>query len=188
MPSFDEQHQKFTFDDGRWSVVRQYDKHPDYLQKIRKLTGTKAVDFVGLQDGEDGVLYWIEVKEFRGYRIQNKQRLSDGELAQEVAEKVRDSLAGVVGAYQTTSAESDVWRPFVRALWRKAAIRVLLWLEEDNMPRPRGRRDNAAQVLSEEIKKKLKWLTARVFVVGQALGGCPEGLVVADLPGAGQTQ
>jgi len=184
MPSFVEQNQRFTFDDGQWSVV-EYDEHRDYHQRIAKLSGTKAVDFVGLQDGEDGVLYWIEVKDFRGYRIQNKRRLSGDELAQEVSEKVRDSLAGVVGAYQT-STEWEVWKPFVRALWRKTSIRVLLWLEEDSVPGPRGRRDNAAQVLSKKIKQNLKWLTARVFVAGQAVGGGPEGFVVDDLPGVGQ--
>ena len=182
-----EEHQRFTFDDGLWFVVK-YDEHRDYRDKIARLDGTKAVDFVGLQDGEDGVLYWIEVKDFRGYRIQNKRRLSGDELAQEVSEKVRDSLAGVVGAYGS-SAESDLWRPFVRALWRRRSpIRVLLWLEEDSMPRPPGRGHNAADVLLEQIKQKLRWLTARVFVVGQALGGGPEGLVVADVPGAGQSQ
>jgi hypothetical protein len=187
MLSFDEQKQKFTFDDGRWWVVK-YDKHRDYRERIAKLDGTKAVDFVGLQDGEDGVLYWIEVKDFRGYRIQNKDRLSGAGLAQEVAEKVRDSLAGVVAAYRT-SAEPEEWKPFVRALSRKASsVHVLLWLEEDAIRRPPGRRGNDAQVLSQKIKQKLRWLAARVFVAGQTLGGRPEGLVVADLPGAGQAQ
>jgi hypothetical protein len=187
MPSFEEGHQRFTFDGRQWLVVK-YDDHRDYREKIARLDGSKAVDFVGVHGGENGSLYWIEVKDFRGYRIQNKRRLSDGELAQEAAEKVRDSVAGVVGAYRT-SADPDTWRPLVRALGRKTPpIRVLLWLEEDGMPGPRGRRDNAAQVLAQQLKRKLRWLTARAFVAGQGLGGCPEGLAVADLPGAGQTQ
>ncbi len=168
--------------------VVKYDEHPDYCSKICRLAGTKAVDFIGLWGDADGVLYWIEVKDFRGYRIQNKRRLSDGELAQEVAEKVRDSLAGVVGAYGSSS-DPDVWRPFVRSLWQKTSpMQVLLWLEEDDPRRPPGRRDNAAQVLSQEIKRRLQWLAARVLVVSQDVGRCPEGLEVADLPGAGQPQ
>jgi hypothetical protein len=185
MPPFDEDHQRFTFDDQKWTVVK-YDAHRDYRQKIAKLHGTKAVDFIGLYNGPDRVLYWIEVKDFRGYRIQNKPRLSDGELAAEVGEKVRDSIAGVIGAH-CTSNQWEVWQPFVKAmLGRKCQIRVLLWLEEDNIPGPTGRRPNSAQVQSQLLKKRLGWLTARVFVVSQALGGCPPGLVVIDLPGAGQ--
>ncbi len=185
MPSFDEGRQRFTFDD-RWIVVK-YDDHPDYRLKIARLDGTKAVDLVGLCGGADGILYWIEVKDFRGYRIENKSRLSNGDLAQEIAKKVRDSLAGVVGAYGASS-NPDEWKPFVRSLWRKASpMRVLLWLEEDGPRRPRGIEENAANVLSDEIKKKLRWLAARVLVVSQDVGRCPEGLVVADLPGAGRT-
>jgi hypothetical protein len=185
MPPFDEQHQRFTFDDQQWTVVK-YDGHRDYREKIAKLDGTKAVDFVGLHNGPDGVLYWIEVKDFRGYRIRNKHRLSDGELAAEVGHKVRDSIAGVIGAYRM-SGQWEVWRPFVRAIWRRdCTIRVLLWLEEDNIPGPPGRRQNASQVQAQLLRDSLGWLTARVFVVSQTLGGCPPGLVVTDLPGAGK--
>ena len=73
------------------------------------------MDFVGLLDGAHGDLYWIEVKDFRGYRIQNKRRLSEGELAIEVAQKVRDSIAGIIGAYRT-SGSWETWEPFVRSL------------------------------------------------------------------------
>jgi hypothetical protein len=186
MPPFDEQHQRFTFDDQKWTVVK-YDEHRDYRQKIANLHETKAVDFVGLHNGPDGALCWIEVKDFRGYRIQNKRRLSDGELAAEVGQKVRDSVAGIVGAYRT-SGQWETWRPFVRAIWRREnAIRVLLWLEEDNLPGPPGRRRNAAQVQTQLLRERLAWLTTRVFVVSRTLGGCPEGLVVTDLPGVGQS-
>ena len=185
MPSFDEEHQRFAFDDQQWTVVK-YDDHRDYRQKIAKLHGTKAVDFVGLHDGPDGVLYWIEVKDFRGYRIPNKPRLSGGELAAEVGQKVRDSIAGVIGAH-LTSGQWETWRPFAKAISRRdGRIQVLLWLEEDNVAGPLGRRQNAAQVQAQLLKKTLGWLTPRVFVVSQTLGGCPPGLVVTDLPGAGK--
>ena len=96
MASFDEERQRFTFDDQLWIVVK-YDQCADYLKKIAKLPETKGVDFIGRLRQADGILYWIEAKDFRGYRIQNKRRLSDGELAIEVAQKLRDSIAGVVG-------------------------------------------------------------------------------------------
>ena len=182
MPTFDEGHQRFAFDDQRWAAVVKYDVHRDYREKIANLPDTKAVDFVGLYNGRDGVLYWFEVKDFRGYRIQNKHRLSEGELATEVGQKVRDSIAGVIGAYRT-SGEWDVWHPLVRALWRrKISIRVLFWLEEDNPPAPPRSRRNAAQVQARLLRERLRWLTAHVFVVSHALGGCPDGLTVTDLP------
>ncbi len=185
MPSFVEQHQRFTFDDRKWVVVK-YDEHRDFLERIAKLQGTKAVDFVALHNGEDGDLYWIEVKDFRGYRIENRPRLSSGELALEVGRKVRDSVAGVAGAY-SSSGEWEEWKPFMKAAWRRRCkIRVLLCLEEDDMPGPAARRQNAAQVQVRLLKETLRWLTARVCVIGQSIGGLPDGLVVDDLPGAGQ--
>ncbi len=185
MTAFKEQKQRFDFDDQQWSVIK-YDDHPDYLQRIEKLPGSKGVDFIGLHKHGSDNLYWIEVKDFRGYRIANKKRLSAGELATEVGMKVRDSLAGVMAAYCSSSRWAE-WRAFVRSMWqRRAPIRVLLWLEEDPMPGPAARRQNAAQVQTRLLKEKLKWFTTRVLVVSQRTGGCPAGLSVTDLPGAGQ--
>ncbi len=185
MASFDEERQRFTFDDQLWIVVK-YDECADYLKKIAKLPETKGVDFIGRLRQADGILYWIEAKDFRGYRIQNKRRLSDGELAIEVAQKLRDSIAGVVGAYRMSEAWRD-WRPFIEAMSRKKCpLHVVLWLEQDPMPSPRARRLNAEQVLAMELKKRLRWLTTKAFVVSKAFGRCPPGLVVVDLPGAGQ--
>ena len=185
MPTFDERHQRFTFDDRQWTVVK-YDDHRDYRQRIANLPDTKAVDFIGLYGGRDGILYWIEAKDFRGYRIQNKLRLSDGELATEVGQKIRDSISGIIGAYRT-SGQWETWHPLVRALWRRnITIRVVLWLEEDHTAGPPGSRRNAAQVLSRLLRQRLGWLTPHVLVVSQAFGGCPDGLTVTDLPGAGQ--
>ena len=48
-------------------------------------------------------------------------------------------------------------------------------------------KENQAQVLGQALAQKLRWLTARVFVLGSATGGCPEGLVVTDLQGDGAT-
>jgi len=60
--------------------------------------GTKAVDFVGVRGGS---LFFFEVKDFRGYRIENTRRQRE-ELPLEIGLKVRDSLAGVAGAYART--------------------------------------------------------------------------------------
>ena len=67
----------FEFD-NHWRIFK-LDEHRDYRERIGKLEGTKAVDFLGILDERE--LYLIEVKDFREYRIENKDRLSKGELA-----------------------------------------------------------------------------------------------------------
>jgi hypothetical protein len=184
MPEFIEGHQRFSFDEQLWKV-ENYDKHPFYLKQIAGRAETKAVDFVGLQGGESGILFWIEIKDFRGYRVPQKQLHPTESLAGEIAQKVRDSVAGILGAHHT-SGNAEVWLPFVKAMWEKNTMKVLLWLEEDLPRSPRGRRENQASVQADKIKRNLRWLTSKVFVVSGKAGGCPEGLVVTDLPGAGQ--
>jgi hypothetical protein len=176
---------EFRFGDG-WTVEK-YDGHPDYRNGIQKLQGSNAVDFAGLRDAS---IYFIEVKDFRGYRIENKQRMSDGALAQEVAEKVRDSIAGIIGASHV-SGQCNTWVPFVSAFAkRKVEIRVVLWLEEDRYtPSPvmHKRRQTGASVLMQLLKNSTRWLTSHVLVVSQ-LKGRQElpGLSVKNLPAAGQ--
>lgn len=124
---FDEQALHFAFDDA-WRVIK-YDDEPAYRAGIEKLDRTSAVDFVA-RHVADKRLFFIEVKDFRGYRIQNKERVSDGSLADEVAYKVRDTLAGMIGA-QRCRPDEAIWRELVRALEHGKEIRVILWLEED---------------------------------------------------------
>jgi hypothetical protein len=76
----DEKRLRFTFD-VHWKVLK-WDGHGAYLNGLHQFQGTKAVDFFGLYIGAP---WFIEVKDFRGYRIENKARLSTGELAQGAA-------------------------------------------------------------------------------------------------------
>jgi len=88
---FKESRLKFFFNEQYWNNVIQFDEHPDYKKIKEALSGTKGVDFLGVL-GEN--VYFIEVKNFKDYRIKNKERLKNiGEdLMIEVAQKVRDSL------------------------------------------------------------------------------------------------
>jgi len=179
--AIDEGYLRFEFDDS-WSFIK-YDEHRDYLERIRRLDGTKAVDFVAVH--ANARLYLIEVKDFRGHRIENRHRVRDGELAVEVGQKVRDTIAGIVAAHHRGG--TDDWDRAVRRLAANAQpVHVLLWLEQDLPPNPRARRLNELSVLTNALKQRLDWLTPRVFVVGLRGGGAPEGLLVSNLPGAGQ--
>ena len=173
---------RFRFDDT-WAVIK-YDDHRDYLERIRHLPETKGVDFVAVLD--ERLLYFIEAKDFRGHRIENRARVKDGELAIEVAQKVRDTIAGIVAAHHRGSTEE--WSRFIECLTNSVnPVRVLLWLEDDLPPGPRGRRHNQASVVTDRLKQHLSWLTPRVFVVGLTVGAAPNGLTVTNLPGAGRS-
>jgi hypothetical protein len=62
---------RFRFDDT-WAVIK-YDDHRDYLERIQHLPETKGVDFVAVLD--ERFLYFIEAKDFRGHRIENRARV-----------------------------------------------------------------------------------------------------------------
>jgi hypothetical protein len=182
--TFREGNLQFDFDQ-RWTVVKYDGPDPgDYRTKLKDtLEDTKAVDFVALCKPADGAehLFWIEVKDYRAQPRPDQKR-----LATIVAQKTRDSVAGVVGFYRTSSA-ADVWSPFMQALSRKkTVVKVLFWVEERPLAGPAQRRVIRAQVQAREIKRRLKWLTAKVIVTGQGLGGVPDGLTVSHFPAAGQ--
>jgi hypothetical protein len=172
---------EFTFSDN-WQAIK-YDDHRDY-KKIEALDGTKAADFVAVHRPRPMTLYLIEVKDFRGYRIKNKVRISDGMLALEVGQKVRDTIAGIVGGLQNRNTED--WAIVMERLASPSPpIRVVLWLEEDARPRPEGRIKNQRSVIIDDLKRRLRWLTAKVFVASLHDSSIPE-LTVRSLPGAGQ--
>src|SRR4051794_8602213 len=104
--------QRFAFGDGwvaafKYDDTRYYERGP--LRCHGELDGvghgTKAVDVVALH--LHAGLLLLEVKDFRGYRIQNKPRLKSGEIAVEVALKIRDTVAGLIGAARQDVQEFD---------------------------------------------------------------------------------
>ncbi|KYF50013.1 hypothetical protein BE04_37910 [Sorangium cellulosum] len=156
----DEGKLRFAFD-GDWKILK-WDDHDAYVGGLQRFQETKAVDFFGLYLGEP---YFIEVKDFRGHRIKNKARLSNGELAREVAYKVRDTVAGMVWACGRSPLDGGELRGFVRpVLERSRKVPVVLWLEEDRPPGPAD-----ASTLGETIKRELTWLNPRVLVTCRSL-------------------
>ncbi len=151
----------FEFGD-RWSVCK-YDEHPAYRNGIERLNETKAVDFIGILDD---TLYFIEVKDFRAHRIENKPRIKSGELWIEVGQKVRDSLAGVLGAYRVSGADPEFWENISNCLHDKERdIKIVLWLEEDGPAvAVQQKQRSRLSVYTNKLKKNLRWLTTRVFI------------------------
>ncbi|XXT19110.1 hypothetical protein WME94_53680 [Sorangium sp. So ce429] len=170
----DEGKLRFAFDDD-WKILK-WDDHGAYVGGLQRFQETKAVDFFGLYLGEP---YFIEVKDFRGHRIENKARLSSGELAREVAFKVRDTLAGMVWACRRSPLDRGELQCFLRpVLDRAKKVPVVLWLEEDRPPEPA-----LASTLGEAIKRELTWLNPRVLVTSRSLvqSAPVHGLAVTNL-------
>jgi hypothetical protein len=182
-----------VFEFGHGWIVEKYDDHPAYRQGIERLRGraqidvdgrahalelgTKAIDFVGLWESE---VHFIEVKDFRGHRIENKQRIRNGDLAVEVALKVRDTIAGIVGACQKPGGEP--WQPFVEAFAKRGRPRVCLWLEEDTLGRREMKRGHPGIALQQELEDRLSWLAPRVLVRSRAHDSGVAGIAVHSLP------
>lgn len=195
MPIIDEGRIRFDFSDTRWQVEK-WDASRIYVDGIRELNGTlteggeerregtKAVDILGLLDGK--ALYLFEVKDFRGHRIENRKRQLS-ELGLEIGLKVRDTLAGLVGAY--TRRATPPWvEPCARALLaRKEPVRVVAWIVDDP-PRPtepHGKRAAWGSTRDAEIARRLAWLSPRVLVEDPLAGSVPE-VTVSNLAGVGQ--
>jgi hypothetical protein len=174
---------RLVFEFGpRWQVEK-YDEHPIFLNGIRGLqrrtlcsekdchgevycqvcgkeaaAGTKAVDILGHHEDQ---LYFIEIKDFRGYRIENKRRLRDGDLAFEVALKVRDTLAGLAGTLDAGGAPR--WHAWAAPVFKRRP-KVVLWLEEEAGSDPFGVERQRASTLEDTLKKPLRWLNPHVSV------------------------
>lgn len=167
MRTFNESDLKFEFSEAWW--VEQYDDLTDYKNLKNVVPGSKGVDFIGILNNE--TLSFIEVKNFRGHRIESKPRLQLGEdpIEIEVAQKVRDTLAGVTAAARNSTHLKNQWQNVLTFLQNdKKNVEVILWLEEDPFTHSavtNTKRNNAnSGTLSRRVKQKLAWLTTRVFV------------------------
>ncbi len=165
---------EFTFG-AAWQVVK-YDGTTTYREGIEKLKGmldegtdkqhsegSKAMDIVGLHPNY-GVLL-MEIKDFRKHRIENKKRVN-GEVALEVALKARDTVAGLLGAWRWSKQEAV----YARKLKPKLPVKVVLWIESDETNDKKAWSDRL-RVLSEDMDRKLRWLSVRCLAVGKPLGG-----------------
>ena len=166
----------FQFADDRWRV-HKWDDLPPFKGQFDRLPKTAAVDFVALFD--ERTLYLIEVKNYSEH-----ERTKEKDIDVEFGHKVRDTVAGLVGAFR--SGQYDAWaRPAMDALrGDKRRVVLVLWYE----PHASGRRTGAPdmrrvaailQPLRQEIERKMKWLHAVVEVRATSdNASLPDGLTV----------
>jgi hypothetical protein len=172
----------FKFNDEFWSCVLKYDDKDDkgrpmlaeYLNVYKATFGCKAVDFIGILEQKNLVL--IEIKDFRNNETTNKVRVISGELSTEIATKVRDTIAAIVGANRTSETrESDCFKQYFSLLASlKKEIYVVLWCEGEFSKQFKAANYNQIK----DLKEKLSWLTKRVYVSNRADNTLAEYLTV----------
>jgi hypothetical protein len=145
--------------------------------------GTKAVDVVGLREE---IPYLFEVKDFRGFAIQNKTR-QVRELPVEIGLKARDTIAGLVGVV-SRGKDGELPRRWVQAVkHERRAVHVVAFIVED-APRPGEAEHKRAARESERlnrVKQFLTWLTPRVWVADPLRNPSIPGLTATSLAGGG---
>jgi len=180
----------FEFPD-EWAALKYDQDGGFYKQFVDKCQSTKAIDFLVLENNRQ---LWIEVKNFRGDAETNELRLdpnvrnvpglsetkkfvkannwkdhilvlrSKTFIADEIAQKVRDTCAGVLGA---TLRDVPEFQSFSIALQNKLPVHVILFLQQDE------ERDQAidfrrmAQRIADKIRQQLGFMNATVEVINQ---------------------
>ncbi|WP_445000239.1 hypothetical protein [Halomonas mongoliensis] len=151
-----EQQLAFTFADG--VEASQYDDWAFYRNQFNAVCGgTKAIDFLCL-DGDQ--LWLIEVKDYRRHR---RTKLVD--LGDEVAAKVRDTLAGLVAAGCNANQAEE--QRMARQAVGRSRLRVVLHLEQPRNPSRLFPRAVDPDDVLLKLKQRLKAVDAHPRVVDQ---------------------
>lgn len=164
---------RFTFERPAWDAVK-WDEDPAYLHGLQRHDG-KAVDLIATLHRRS--LQLFEVKDPRGHWIEYRDRTPNDALAQIVADKVRDTLAGVM--FARGRFPDDHLLGHLKTLFDRAErVLVVLWLESFEL------QPALAMTLEGLIERKLQWLKPKVLVTSRALWRGLPGLTVESMDGA----
>ena len=153
MRRFDEGGLRFEFDGDE---AGKYDEWRFYQRRFKdSCNGNKAVDFVYVEADRT---WLIEVKDYRQHL-----RTKPGDLADEVAIKVRDTLAGLAAA--KLNADDQDERRLARHALQKSKLRVVLHLEQPANPSKLFLRIVDPSKLKQKLKQKLKAIDPHPCVV-----------------------
>lgn len=111
-----------TFNFPENAMSSKYDEWSHYRNHFQRTCDSKAVDIVFANDGN---AWLIEVKDYRRHA-----RTKPTDLGQEIATKVRDTLAGLVSA-KLNATDSDEKRMAGQLLLARR-LHVVLHLEQPN--------------------------------------------------------
>jgi len=134
----------------------KYDDWSFYQNQFKNsCEGNKAVDFVYVDNDQT---WLIEVKDYRRHR-----RTKPSDLADEVALKVRDTLAGLVAA--KLNANDNAERQLARRALQKARLRIVLHLEQPKNPSKLFPKLADPATLLLKLKQKVKAIDPHPCVV-----------------------
>ena len=158
MPTLVEGDLTFAFP-PHW-VAAQYDDWSHYRnQYIKVRDGVKAVDLIAI---DPAVCCWlIEVKDYRRHR-----RTKPMSLADEVADKVIDTLGGLVSA-QTRASDADE-QSLARQALRTSKLRVVVHLEQPVAPSNFFRRTIDPVVITRHLKRRVRPIDPHPLIVEMA--------------------
>ena len=162
---------QFQFPTGYDAV--HYDEWAFYKNQFQSVAGgSKAVDFICL----DGTKKWlIEVKDYRVH-----WRTKPSCLSEELAIKVRDSLAGIAAA-SCNANDPDEKQIAERAL-RTGRWHVVLHLEQPRVPSKIRPRIIAPADLTQKLRRVLKAINPHPKVVNKDDIAPNMGWTVVSLP------
>lgn len=164
---------RFTFQRPAWDAVK-WDEDPAYLRGLQRHDG-KGVDLVATLDRRR--LHLFEVKDPRGHWSEYRDRNLVEGLAQIIADKVRDTLAGLL--FSRDRHPGDHLLVHLKTMFdREERLLVILWLESFYLD------PTLASTLAGLIKRKLHWLKPNVIVTSRALWPGMPGLTVDSMHGA----
>lgn len=142
---------KLRFEFAEKYQVTQYDQWKFYRNQFVNISkSVKAVDFL-CTDGN--TLWLIEVKDYRTHKRKNENPLED-----EVALKVKDTLAGLFAA--SLNADEPGEKEFAKQVLTVRKLCVVLHLEGKNETRAHHRKGRFAS-MSDKLKKRLRSVDPR---------------------------
>ena len=154
MPEIVEGRLAFRFPDD-WRVVK-YDDPGGFAAREVRIDGTKKIDILALRP--DTRLILLEIKDFRGHRIEARDRLDPqgaDPLPVEIAAKVRDTVSVLLAAFRARDQELS---PIAHYLFGGARreVEMILFLEQDpeRDRKLRGYRDRTS--LQTAVKRLLR--------------------------------
>lgn len=88
------------------------------------------------------------------------------DISVEVAQKVRDSLATIVGGARHSTNMPDKWKKYIEHLNNEKDLKVIAWVELDVSTANLLERANfKISIKRNELRKRLTWLTSDVQIL-----------------------
>lgn len=138
-------------------VATQYDRWPFYRDHFKDACGgNKAVDFLAQDPG--ATLWLVELKDYRVH-----PRIKPIEVAEEVATKVRDTLAGLVVASKWHSHHAHATHARMHIDAKR--LRVVLHYEQPRRHSKMFPRRYELSTLQQKLKQLVKVVDAHPLVV-----------------------